>query len=278
MKKCTVCNSENLSVSNFHFATSQFYEGELRKLVESQLTDSNEVRCHNCGAVHFELKNPVNSEYYSYLNDNLGTYYPKMRKEYELVLDAIDKNSTIADIGCGSGFFISQAIEKKAHLKKIYALDFYFSQEIVGAEMIKSDLNSEFRVPKVDFVTSFHVIEHVESPSSFIQAICASRSNQIFISTPNSKNYRNVFEIVDYLNYPPHHLTQFSKKSLEKCANEIKEYNFEVHLVDKINKFRQVYRLIKQNKRITFNCFKPLFKSKSDESNYNTLLLHLKLK
>jgi SAM-dependent methyltransferase len=81
---------------------------------------------------------------------------------------------------------------------------------------------SENPSAKFDLICAYHCVEHVSSPKSLIELMqrIILPDGLIVVSVPYSPTNREIFEW-ECLNLPPHHMTRWNKKSLERLAFEV---------------------------------------------------------
>jgi SAM-dependent methyltransferase len=157
-------------------------------------------------------------------------YYPEYRWEWKGVVEQVSQlaaTRTIAvlDVGCGSGDFLS--LINAIPGVEAWGLDATeTSIEVArakGLNVVCADTEQfikKYPEKKFDLVTSFHCIEHVEDPVSFmrsIKALLIADCGAAWISAPLSPMS---FEYgwFDPLNNPPHHMSRWSIVALKKLA------------------------------------------------------------
>lgn len=206
--------------------------------------------CSNCKYVYFDLRNSVTGDFYSKITNAFPNYFPKHRAEWIQIAHLINthaqkiKNCRVVDVGCGSGSFLHLLDSGESKIGVDFedyrknTNDFVFQQ---------SDLNTKFKLPPAEFYTAFHTLEHVENPIDFLTSFFSSAPSgaQIFLSVPNSENYRNDF-ILDPLNHPPHHLSNFTYDSLMSLFSQF-DVEYEVTTIEKISIPRIIARLHAQS-------------------------------
>lgn len=190
---CKICGCDNVKV---------IYCGPIKTGLLSGYTKKEyEVfQCINCKAIWNHAQEELTSEFYEseeYRNriegdSKLETYYEKHDGE---VLDklkitgtSIFRNKTVADIGCAGGSFLDYiscvakniiAIEPSRTYQEALKKKGYYAYQY--AENAFDDWEE-----KCDVVSSFDVIEHVESPQEFadcIYKLCAP-NGEIICGTP----------------------------------------------------------------------------------------------
>lgn len=142
------------------------------------------VKCKNC-ELRFHTKVPVDpndvyqaSGYTVYTKEETEEHYNYRRERFgKERVNLLEKycgdlsSKTLLDVGCGNGYFLSEAKEVckhcvgsefSEHLRK-------FSQEKTGL-VIYSDPLDVFPERDFDIITAFDVIEHIQFPVPFMQA------------------------------------------------------------------------------------------------------------
>lgn len=184
--------------------------------------------CLKCD-VDYSSKKPKNfSDLYStddYINYSLNVY-DKSRKykikrfgnERISILQKYKKKGTLLDFGCGTGWFLELA-------KK-----YYDSYGIEFSDQLREHLDKKYNIKafkdmsklpknlKFDIITAFDVIEHVESPISFLRMIkkYLKKDGIALIYTPNKDSLG--FKYLKFYNNllcPPSHLFYFAENSFK---------------------------------------------------------------
>lgn len=188
------------------------------------------------GSTGLEFADPMepgDTNFYKWLGA-FPWYYPTTRWEFRnvgelaTVLATERGSASIVDVGCGSGAFLgglqnvnglqALGIEPSTSACKIC--------ESLGIETYNGLTTDFLRTPdqrrRFDVVSSFHTLEHVPDPVSFVRELVelAKGDGVVCISTPLSPMY---FESVwfDVLNHPPHHLTRWSLSAYRALATEL---------------------------------------------------------
>lgn len=123
----------------------------------------------------------------------------------------------VCDVGSGIG---NNSIAFKKRGYNVFALDndaFYFERmKSQGIKCIDMDFDSQnlpFKDNSVDYFFMKSVIEHLQSPLSFLREAnrCLKKGGKVFILTPNwSLNYRNFY-------HDPTHKSPFTLNSIKKA-------------------------------------------------------------
>lgn len=241
--KCKICGESNIK---------SIYNGIIRDGGLGKYTkDSVEMfQCNNCNVIWHENKIDDVKEYYEteeYRKELEGSseeaeFYNLHDKE---TLDKLNytgttifRNKVVADIGCGCGAFLDYISGVAKEVVAIEPSQKY--RDIMNKKGFKTYAYSENAKDvykgKIGVITSFDVIEHVESPQIFIQDIydlLEKGGGEAIIGTPTDAPVmrRLLGEIYEKeLLYSTQHLWILSEKSLriisEKCgfANVNVEY------------------------------------------------------
>ena len=212
---CTICNSNEI-YQKFIFSEKYYFI------------------CKDCRSAVFY---PVPSEseielfYKNYVTYKTGlseymteSSYPSFVSNLELTLNDLglpfqDRSINLVDIGSGNGFFCKYLEEKYPSIK-VECLD--LSKECVesclsrGLDAKIGDVFSLNPDKKYDFITLFHVIEHVKNPIEWIKRINQQLvvGGQFVIETPIYGLVAESFAENWRYFMPVEHLNIFSKTAL----------------------------------------------------------------
>jgi len=192
--KCSICGCEDVKV---------IYTGELKTGLLSGWTDKeyNVFQCERCKTEWNEAYKDYDigdyyesAEYRTRIENDISTeaYCEKYDKD---VLDKLSmtgtgifRNHVVADIGCGGGSFIDFIKGVASQTVAIEPSEIYrggVKKKGHAAYAYASEACKDYE-GKVDVVTSFDVIEHVESPQAFLDdafRLC-SKGGHVIIGTP----------------------------------------------------------------------------------------------
>jgi 2-polyprenyl-3-methyl-5-hydroxy-6-metoxy-1,4-benzoquinol methylase len=203
-KSCSICGEigkENylICATEIKKKLSNHFNGTIPNNVE--IDDYSIIKCDKC---KFEFASP------------------------KKVIELINPNSTLLDVGCGDGQFFDVIKTKGV---KIDYLGIDPTQESINKCLNKDHkalclTTSSFKTenPNVlfDYVVSFHCLEHIANPLLFLQEIKSLIKNtgNIFISTPYSPMTIEL-DWFDILNHPPHHMGRWNKQAYEAIAEKL---------------------------------------------------------
>jgi SAM-dependent methyltransferase len=177
------------------------------------------VRCGTCDLRFFWPLAPGESSFYAELT--AGQYFTD-KWEFGWALDRLPRDSLVLDTGCGRGDFLARC-RAKGH--RIVGVETDAKAALLarsqGIEVHEGPVAS-FALGahgRFDVACAFHVIEHVADPLAFVRGLvaCAKPGGLIVVSVPNDE--RTWRPMVEPLDFPPHHVTRWTKRSLEMLAN-----------------------------------------------------------
>jgi len=232
--KCKICGSENTDI----IYNDLIRDGGLGQYTKKPIKI---FQCKNCDVIWHDNEIADVKEYYEteeYRNELEGS--SEEEKFYELhdkeTLDKLNytgttifRNKVVADIGCGCGAFLDYisgvarevvAVEPSLKYRNIMSRK-GFSTYSYADEAKKLYAN------KIDVITSFDVIEHVQSPESFIKDVydLLTAGGKAIIGTPTDAPVMRSLLGKDYekkLLFSTQYLWILSEKNLriisEKCG------------------------------------------------------------
>lgn len=232
--KCKICGSENTDI----IYNDLIRDGGLGQYTKKPVKI---FQCKNCDVIWHDNEIADVKEYYEteeYRNELEGS--SEEEKFYELhdkeTLDKLNytgttifRNKVVADIGCGCGAFLDYisgvarevvAVEPSLKYRNIMSRK-GFSTYSYADEAKKLYAN------KIDVITSFDVIEHVQFPESFIKDVydLLTVGGKAIIGTPTDAPIMRSLLGKDYekkLLFSTQHLWILSEKNLrmisEKCG------------------------------------------------------------
>lgn len=225
--KCNICNSTSFTHS---FAVKK----------------NNYWICADCNSA---LYYPIPSEeeidefYRNYITYKIGlseymveSTYPAFVSNLSLTLNDLkwpfkaESNIRLLDAGCGNGFFL-QYLNEKYPTIKTEGLD--LSLECVnrcrekGLNVSMGDIFSSTEAGTYDFITLFHVIEHVKNPIEWINKIYSllKSDGELIIETPVYGLVAESFKENWRYFMPVEHLNIFSKNAM---LDTLKNNGFEI--------------------------------------------------
>lgn len=151
----------------------------------------------------------------------VGQYLGWFHRQFLQALPA--HGGTLLDIGCGTGDFVAaarrcgyDAMGIDTDREAVQAGKSHYGDLPLFCMRAEDFLGRDPR--RYDVVTFFEVLEHLENPAGFIALVRAhlKAGGWIALSVPNNDSrlsavYRRLTRFIDY---PPHHLTRWSKQGL----------------------------------------------------------------
>lgn len=226
---CKLCKSENIKVE-YH---GLIRDGGLGKYTDDSVTM---YRCLACGVIwHEKLLDSL--EYYKsdeYRRSLEGTvneedFYRLHDKETLAKLSytgtEVYRDAIVADIGCGCGAFLDYVSGVAKQIVAIEPTESYrdvLNRKGFNTFAYAGEARKQFE-GKVDVITSFDVIEHVDDPLEFILDIykLLRIGGQAFIGTPTETPIMRKLLGEDYekkLLFSTQHIWVFSKNNLSALA------------------------------------------------------------
>lgn len=186
-------------------------------------------KCLNCGLV-FCKKDPSPEELTAHYTNypRYNTLSPITEKRYNELLDKFEpfrKNNNLIDLGCSNGLFLECA---KKRGWNVYGTE--YAQESIdycaanNIKVFKSDkLPSDFFKMEFDIVTSFEVIEHINTPIAEMDLIkkILRKGGAFYVTTPNFNAISRLllkekWNMIEY----PEHLTYYTPKTLHRLLKD----------------------------------------------------------
>ncbi|MEY2942146.1 MAG: hypothetical protein RLY97_160 [Pseudomonadota bacterium] len=246
------------------------------------------VTCQNCALTY--VSNPPDeaaldklysndaNDYHADLLDPASFQYRRIARITRNHMNFIGKvanGGRLVDVGCSTGQFLGMAASMgfDASGIELSQRSADFARQQTGLSIERGRIHdTALTAESVDMLTMFDVIEHVTDPSSDIAAAynLLKPGGWLVLSTPNIDGLfpRASYPLADALGYwphpePPHHLFQFSVKTLTAM---LEKSGFEPGPVHHLNidlaySFGSASTLIRMPKRLAYAAvFAPLAK------------------
>lgn len=240
VKNCLVCNSSKITQLDWIDVFSFYRKVQKQRGLPTRIPKKTRnlrftiLKCKSCNLVFSDPMIAGDKKFYQYI-------YKKMpptgvRWEFKIFIKKIHQwlnqlktRPSILDIGCGDGSFVKLCLKYKFNCK---GLDFNADRLAFAAKsggkkqnFINSNLNSfgsKIKKNEYNIFTMWHVLEHCCDPLSVIQNIAKNSNPGAFlaISVPSDKYIVEKISEVNILQYPPHHLTRWSKTSLQLLGSK----------------------------------------------------------
>lgn len=225
---CPICESESFS--------------DFMKVKDHMITqeDFKIVSCNSCG---FHFTNPIPSldkigEYYksdAYVSHSsskkgiINSLYNIVRnytlKKKVSLLKSLSSGENLLDIGAGTGHFLNQAKQTGFVVEGLEpdqdAVN--FASTNFNVDLFPLEYLYEIKNESKDFVTMWHVLEHVYDLKKDFQQIVdvLKKGAYLIIAVPNLESYDAQFYKEYWAAYDvPRHLYHFRKKDIENLAKQ----------------------------------------------------------
>ena len=128
---------------------------------------------------------------------------PEAKKRVTRFSDLYTKNTRLLEIGCASGFFLS---EVKDHVKTVTGVELtkeyvnYAQKKGFNVKESLDDIDDE----TFDLIFMFHVLEHINDPINFLKNVRKklSHNGKLIIEVPNVEDILvSVYKIKNHLNF-----------------------------------------------------------------------------
>jgi len=148
------------------------------------------------------------------------------------------KEDKLLDLGCGNGVFAKLAEETGI---EIYALDssdeaIKYANEKFG--LLNTFVGSVDNVPSswsgFNFITCFQILEHIQDPSNFVEKIhkLLAPGGYLIMSVPNKERLAVKLRRREGWDYPPHHITRWSRHTINILLEAAGFINISVTISD----------------------------------------------
>lgn len=210
------------------------------------------ILCNFCGLSFSEPMKSCSSIFYEEPYEAGQSYGWRWEFE-EFLKDPHIKKGRLLDVGCGDGLFLNMARDAGYSVagvdfnrsalqmaKKKYNLNNLFAEDIY--DHLLNNPNTKY-----DVITCFHIIEHLEDPAKFLLMLrcLLAVDGFLIIGIPNQLRWQLKYKRESF-DYPPNHLTRWSKKSMRVF---LKMHKFEIlKIKDKqfvLNNYRDVLHHIR---------------------------------
>ena len=242
---CTSCGDNRIQLlfpQTTHLA--RFLENSTYSITEPSSGIHGDIyRCITCNTAFIDHTPIAKALLTHYKNQAIDATYIDTengrRKTFKRIIKKLrnfaspSKNTAILDIGCGPGFFISEAEKVGYHASgaDIASTSVNFAKNIADISQIQTietlDPQTLFPNTKFNVITAFDFIEHTPNPQHFFETVSAKLKNGgilaltlPIIDSPGAKMFgKNWHALL------PSHLTYFSQESFKQIA---KKNNFNV--------------------------------------------------
>lgn len=215
---CPMCRSGRLVVDTVR-ATSELVQGyQARFGVDvKQFFKSDSLvtyRCAECDLrSHFGAL-PGDSDFYDQMQTH-PYYYESDKPEFEFAINWLVrlKAGSVLEVGCGEGNFL-------AKIRSAFdACGSEMSAKSI-AKLKQRGIAVDEGECRYDVVCTFQVLEHVPDVDEFVRFLLGKikPGGHLIVTVPNRDSKYFAEGTSSILDFPPHHLTQWSKLALQNMA------------------------------------------------------------
>ena len=230
---CPVCESVSdklLSTINLEEQFGLYCDGDREvqtKLLEVSGLEFENYNVYCCEHCQLQFSYPPRApagEWYAYAYNRLGLHASD-RWEFDYVVNTIKDGDLVGEIGCGTGIFLGKCREIGIDA---YGIDFSESsvrkcrEKGLNANLVGIHLSDPDISIKKSVIVSFHVLEHLEDPSSLFDMAnkWATNNASFWIAVPSNRRINRYRRIKDIFDDPPHHLTRWTRDSLKAVGEK----------------------------------------------------------
>jgi SAM-dependent methyltransferase len=188
-----------------------------------------EIAIYECATTGFRFFYPAaifaDAKFYALLQSKAALcYYREWQWEHEMALRALTPQSTVLEVGCGTGSFLRTLTTKGFDVAGLElndaAVDVCRQQGLtVYNELLESHRSQHSG--QYDAVCAFQVLEHVYDVRSFINECltCLKRGGKLIVAVPNNNPYLFKYDKYHALNLPPHHAGLWNSAAFQKLPD-----------------------------------------------------------
>jgi methionine biosynthesis protein MetW len=154
------------------------------------------------------------------------------KERADWALSKISDNTKVMDISCGSGGILLY-MKKNKNITPIateisnYAIEFLKKKKIKAHKCDLQDSDQIQKLPKVDYIILFEILEHLQNPEKILRLLERKASKSLFISVPNTAYFthrlRMLFgrSVMQWIVHPSEHLRFWTYKDMKWWLNEL---------------------------------------------------------
>jgi 2-polyprenyl-3-methyl-5-hydroxy-6-metoxy-1,4-benzoquinol methylase len=202
------------------------YQNSFKLDISRFFNGISEVIIYQCIQTGYKFYYPFDitgdSDFYKHLQQ-FDWYYMPWKWEHNITKKLLSGNEKILEIGCGGLGFVENLFKSGYDITGLELNE----ESIVKAnklgvnvlnETVQAHATNNFEI--YDLVCSYQVLEHISEVNSFIksQINCLKKGGKLIISVPNNDSFLKLNK-GGILNFPPHHMGLWNKKSLTSLAD-----------------------------------------------------------
>ncbi len=176
--------------------------------------------------------------------DNLGFSNGWQKQRADWILEKVNENETILDLGCGDGGVLLYMKQKKdiniigADISDV-VIKFLNSKNVQVIKFDIKNFDAIEELPEVDHIMILEVLEHISNPEKFLKKILTKANKSIFFSFPNtgyiSYRLRLLFGAfpVQWNTHPGEHIRFWTYRDLKWWLSELKlKQHSKIHIYE----------------------------------------------
>jgi SAM-dependent methyltransferase len=156
--------------------------------------------------------------------EELPWYYLDNKPEFEVALRQLAGAERILEVGAGAGAFGRLFSGRGTYIGLELNSSAAAHAVMTGLDVRRESLGDHLasQPERYDAVVSFQVMEHVPAVGQFLRdcRACLRPGGRLVVSVPSHDGFMGV-ELNNILDLPPHHITQWSDRSLAELASTL---------------------------------------------------------
>lgn len=245
------------------------YKNQFGINIQKYFKSNTDIKIYECKNTNYRFFYPFNidgdGEFYECLQ-KVDWYYMPWKWEHDVTKKKLVGNEKILEIGSGGLGFVENLFKSGYDITGLELnKESIFKANKIGLNVLSETVQTHaiYNFEKYDLVCSYQVLEHIAEVNLFIQAQvdCLKKGGKLIISVPNNDSFIKLTK-GGLLNFPPHHMGLWNKKSLislgklfdlkvvEVLYEPLQEYHLNWYIDSMIQNF------INKNKMIKYIFFK----------------------
>jgi len=217
---CHSCNTrlvESLKVSDIESQYIRCFNTN----TNLQMDEILYLDCECCGLCFFQPMAAGDEKLYEQLQQ-FEWYYMNDKPEYSLAQKYLPSTGSVLEVGSGKAAF-ADIVGKDRYVGLEFNDEAIARAHMKGVTLLKEsiEVHAAKNGLKYKAVVSFQVLEHVPSPSSFIQGCVNSlqKGGVLILAVPNHDGICGLAQN-SILDMPPHHVSHWSEKTMRHIAQQ----------------------------------------------------------